>query len=80
MNTEKRAVAVSFNWETRKILFQTFDGDGAAEKALAWISPESFVQKDFLASQGWAHFTHCNEAARDEDLVLLLKAFSKGTI
>lgn len=62
----KRALAVSFNWNTGEILWEKFEGDGCADKARGWVHPKSFIQRDFPEKKGWIHFNWWNTAAGEE--------------
>jgi hypothetical protein len=62
-NDKPRALVVSFNHDTGEILYTDFDGDSAADSAVGWAHPESFVWRDFPASDGWDHFAVWNEKA-----------------
>lgn len=77
----KRAIAVSFNWNTGEILQTTFEGDGCAEKAAGWVHPKSFIAKDFPESEGWEHFAHWSKQAGEERAAKLAEELcSKGTM
>lgn len=62
----KRALVISFNWKTKQILFQDFEGDNAAKDAEGWAHPKSFIHRDFPAKDGWEHFAHWNKEAGEE--------------
>lgn len=62
----ERAVAISFNWETHKVLYTDFEGPEAAVKADAWVAKGSFLWDDFPASEGWVHFAYWNKEAGEE--------------
>jgi hypothetical protein len=63
----KKAVVVSFNWNTRDIKFTDFEGPDAGWQAEEWVDPNSFVWKDFPASEGWTHILHKNEECMESD-------------
>lgn len=62
----KRAVVIAFNWQTEETLHTMFEGDGAADQAAGWAHPDSFLWRDFPASEGWTHFAHWNDEAGEE--------------
>jgi len=62
----KRAVAISYNWDTQKVLTTPFDGDNPGIDAMNWVREDSFLWKDFPQSDGWHHFFDCNEEAAKE--------------
>lgn len=62
----KRALVISFNWNTKEILYTDFEGDGAAKKAEEWSHPKSFIWRDFPAKAGWVHFPYWNKEAGEE--------------
>jgi hypothetical protein len=63
----KKAVVVSFNWNTQEIMFTDFEGDDAGRKAEGWVHEDSFVWRDFPASDGWTHFVHKNTECAESD-------------
>lgn len=71
---DKKAVVVSYNWDTQKILFTPFEGDMAGVKASDWASETidaGGIWKDFPCAEGWVHFHTCTpEAAKEKGEVL----------
>jgi len=47
-----RAVAISYNYETEKVLYTPFEGDEAGIKAMNWCHKDGFIWNDFPASEG----------------------------
>lgn len=77
----KRAVVISFNWETGETLHQTFEGKGCADKAAGWAHPKSFIARDFPARDGWQHWAHWNkEAGEERGLRIADEVISTGRI
>ena len=72
----KRALVISFNWETKEILFQDFEGDGAAKSAEEWGHPKSFIRRDFPAKDGWEHIVWWNKEAGEERAQQVVDALS----
>ncbi len=73
----KHAVAISYNWETEKVLYTPFTGEEAGIKAMNWVSEGSFIWKDFPASKGWHHFySHNQEAAVEKGKILTDRMFA----
>lgn len=51
-----RAVVLSFNWNTKKVMFQDFpESENPAQDAANWVAATSFMWKDFPESEGWVH-------------------------
>jgi hypothetical protein len=75
----KRAVAISYNWITERTMHTPFEGDDAAELAESWVDTESFVWRDFPASEGWVHFCHWNDEAQAARADYLLRAILGGS-
>jgi len=73
----QKAVVVSYNWDTNEILFTDFDGPDAGKKAGSWVDKESFIWKDFPASDGWTHFMTKNKECVDAEVNELLGALGK---
>ncbi len=77
----KRAVVISFNWETEETMHMKFEGAGCADRAAGWAHKESFLRRDFPASEGWTHFVHWNSEAGDERGVRAAKEMTEhGTL
>lgn len=74
----KKAVVVSFNWDTHDILFTDFDGDDAGIKAESWAHQDSFIWRDYPASAGWTHFVHKNPECQAADVDALVNLILHG--
>jgi len=75
----KRAVVISFNWETGKTMHTTYEGDGCASKAAGLASRGSYLWNDFPEEDGWTHFCHWNHEAGVERGEQLTKALCGET-
>lgn len=73
----KKAIVVSFNWDTQRILFTDFEGDDAGEKAEDWAHENSFLWRDFPAHEGWTHFVHKNTEYAESDGVDIVDWFTR---
>ncbi len=63
----KKAVVLSFNWDTQKFLFSDFEGKDAELQAQAF---RLSVLDDFPESEGWSHFVHTNDKTSTLDSLL----------
>lgn len=62
----KRAVVVSYNWETNETMSTPFTGPGCADTAAGWCHEDSFLWEDFPADCGWEHFFRASPSAMAE--------------
>ena len=74
----QRSIVVSFNWKTKEILFNDFEGPGAAKDAEGWSHKESFLWRDFPEKDGWVHFPYWNKEAGEAKGKEFAASFEKG--
>lgn len=74
----KKAVVVSYNWNTRETLTTDFEGEGCAMRANAWVAKDGFLYRDFPEIAGWVHFTHRTPEAGEELLLHIRKTLLTG--